>query len=311
MKTYYDCIPCFVRQALESIRFVTDDEVLHEKTLREVLRFTAEMDLRESPPMMGRRIHRLIKQITGIEDPYRRVKDHFNRFVLRQYPELKQRIESSPDPLETAVRLSIAGNIIDFGPKKTIDDFYVQHAIEHSLSAPLITGDLNGFQQAMNQAKRILYLGDNAGEIVFDRLLIELLPTEKITFAVRGFPIINDATMEDAITVGLPDIVEVIDNGADAPGTILELCSEDFRERFTAADLIIAKGQGNYETLSQTERNIYFVLKAKCPVIAAHLGCEVGALIFKKNDGSAEESRRHLDVTGDLLERRGRMLTNY
>ena len=128
--------------------------------------------------------------------------------------------------------------------------------------------------------KKFCTLTDNAGEIVFDRLLIEQLPAENITVVVRGKPVINDAMMEDASIAGLPQIVEVINNGSDAPGTILESCSEKFRHRFEKADLIIAKGQGNYETLSDVDKNIFFLLKVKCPVIAEHLGCEIDAIIL-------------------------------
>ena len=129
-------------------------------------------------------------------------------------------------------------------------------------------------------AQDILYLADNAGEIVFDRLLIEQLPMQKITVVVKGFPIINDATMEDAVAAGLTEIVSVIDNGSDAPGTILEICSDAFVSRFEQADLIITKGQGNYETLSDIDKNIYFILKAKCPVIASDLGCPIGQMVL-------------------------------
>jgi uncharacterized protein with ATP-grasp and redox domains len=142
---------------------------------------------------------------------------------------------------------------------------------------------VEAFRNAVSQAERILYLTDNAGEIVLDRLLIEQLPTEQVTVAVKGAPVINDATMEDALLAGLPRIVEVIDNGSDAPGTILEACSQAFRERFEDADLIVSKGQGNYETLSDSDKNIFFILKAKCPVIAKDLGCEVGAMILRRS----------------------------
>ena len=139
------------------------------------------------------------------------------------------------------------------------------------------------FEQALNDAEEILYIADNAGEIIFDRLLIEQLPIEKVTIAVKGSPVINDATIEDAILAGLHRIIEVIDNGSDGPGTILESCSQEFVDHFEKADLVIAKGQGNYETLSDIDKNIFFILKAKCPVIARDLGCEVGEMIFRKS----------------------------
>ncbi len=150
------------------------------------------------------------------------------------------------------------------------------------MTAPL-AGDPKKFRKAISMAKSILYLADNTGEIVFDRLLIEQMPLKKITLVVKGSPIINDACLVDAQVTGVADLVEVIDNGSDAPGTILAECSEDFKQRFEKADLIIAKGQGNYETLSDVKKDIFFVLKAKCSVIAKHIGCEVGNLVFLRS----------------------------
>jgi uncharacterized protein with ATP-grasp and redox domains len=135
----------------------------------------------------------------------------------------------------------------------------------------------------MNSAKKILYLVDNTGEIFFDKLLIQQMPNDKMTFVVRGYPVINDATLIDAKIAGLTEMVEVIDNGSDAPGTILEDCSKEFLRHFSDADLIIAKGQGNYETLSNSNKCIFFILKAKCPVIARDIGCEIGSLVIQGN----------------------------
>ena len=191
----------------------------------------------------------------------------------------------SKDPLETAVRLAIAGNIIDCGANGNLAEIAITEGIEHALTDAL-KGPLAELDMALNQADEILYLADNAGEIFFDRLLIELMPLEKVTVAVRGSPIINDATITDAEEAGLTDLVTVIDNGSDGPGTILEDCSEDFRARFDQADLIVAKGQGNYETLSDADKDIFFVLKAKCPVIAKHLGCDVGSLVLRRTNPS-------------------------
>jgi len=282
MKTYFECIPCLLRQTFEAARLATDDETIHEQVLRKVLRAASEMNLRESPPFMAQRIHRLIRQMTGDNDPYRDIKNRFNHFALELYPELKEGIELSRKPLDMAIRLAIAGNIIDSGVNHHIDETQVHNAIEHALIAPL-AGDPEEFSEAVSEAKDILYLTDNAGEIVFDRLLIEQMPLEKISLAVKGSPIINDACLADAQVAGIADLVEVIDNGSDAPGTILSECSEGFKRRFENADLIIAKGQGNYETLSDVKKNIFFMLKAKCPVIAHHVGYEVGSLVFLRS----------------------------
>jgi uncharacterized protein with ATP-grasp and redox domains len=284
MRTYFDCVPCFVRQTLDSVRLITDDEQIHEQVIREALCLACKMDLRQSPPAMAQKIHRIIRKLTGVQDPYLKIKSHFNKLALQLYPELKERIEASADPLEMAIRLAIAGNIIDLGVNAELDESDVEKTINESLTGPLDTESLEVFKDVIPQAEDILYLGDNAGEIVFDRLLIDQLPAKNITFVVKAKPILNDATIEDAQMVGLTDVVEVIDNGSDAPGTILEDCSQDFRSRFKKADLVIAKGQGNYETLSDIDKDIFFILKAKCPVIARHLRCEIGRMMLIKNE---------------------------
>lgn len=282
MKTFFDCIPCFVRQALDSVRRATDDEAVHEQVLRATLRAISEMDLRGSPPAMGHKIHRFIRDRVGASDPYREIKDRSNELALELYPALQSRVEGSPDPLETAVRLAIAGNIMDVAVNGDVGQIDVEEAIEHALTSPL-DSDMGGFASAVSTANNILYLADNAGEIVFDRLLLEQLPLSKVTVAVRGAPVINDATVADAQVAGITELVDVIDNGSDVPGTILEKCSATFRRCFDEADLVIAKGQGNYETLSELDKDIFFVLKAKCPVIARDLDCEVGALVLRRS----------------------------
>jgi uncharacterized protein with ATP-grasp and redox domains len=283
METYFDCIPCLVRQTLDSVRLVTDDEGVQEQVMREALCLACKMDLCQSPPAMAQKIHHMIRKSTGVQDPYLQIKNRFNKMALEMYPELKERIEASADPFETAVRLAIAGNIVDLGVKTGLAESEIEKTIAQSLTDPLNKEALKEFRNTTANAKDILYLGDNAGEIVFDRLLIEQLPMENITFVVKANPVINDATIEDAQIVGLTDIVNVIDNGSDAPGTILENCSQNFRHRFNKADLVIAKGQGNYETLSNVNKDIFFILRAKCPVIARHLGCEICSMVLVKN----------------------------
>lgn len=283
MRTYFDCIPCFLRQTLDSVRLTTDDDKTQEQVMREVLNLLSDMDLYQSPPAMAQKMHHKIRKITGIKDPYLQIKNRFNKLALEMYPELRENIANSADPLETAVRLAIAGNIVDLGVKTGLTESEIEKTIVQSLTDPLDKEAIREFSNATKQAKNILYLGDNAGEIVFDRLLIEQLPIKNITFVIKAGPIINDATIEDAQITGLTDIINVIDNGSDAPGTILENCSQDFQRRFDKADLIISKGQGNYETLSDINKNIFFILRAKCPVIARHLGCEIGNMILTKN----------------------------
>jgi uncharacterized protein with ATP-grasp and redox domains len=258
----------------------TADEHIRETVLREALKLAGDMDFRTSPPAMAQQMHRYIRKTTGVEDPYLEKKNHYNKQALSLYPELKEQVENSSDPLETAVRLAIAGNIIDLGVGSTLKEGQVEQTIEKSLKETLDLEALQRFRNEVEKAEDILYLGDNAGEIVFDRLLLEQLPCEKITFVVKGGPVLNDVTIEDAQITGITDLVEVIDNGSDAPGTIINDCSEDFRKRFEQSDLLIIKGQGNFETLNDVKKNRFFLLQPKCSVLAEHLSCKIGSLVL-------------------------------
>ena len=286
MRTYHDCIPCFARQAIDSARLVTGDRELQEKILRKVLAYISKMDLLQPPPFMARKIHKIIRKETGVKEPYAKIKKQSNRFALSLYPELKEMVRSSKNPFETAVRLAIAGNIIDFGvhsAKTELDEKQVHDSITDALKSDVDEKVIQKLFNEIQRANSILYVADNAGEIVFDRVLLEEMPLDKITVAVKGYPIINDATLSDAKEAGLMNIVKVIENGSDAPGTILDLCSKKFRRVFNTAGLVISKGQGNYETLSSSSKNIFFLFKAKCPVIANHLKVEIGSMVIRKN----------------------------
>lgn len=293
MKTYLDCLPCFVRQALQAARFVTNDTAIHEQVIRHVLHVLAESSMEQSPPVTGQMIHRWVRETVGSHDPYHAVKCRFNQLALEMLPALADEVARASDPLEMASRISIAGNVMDHGSCGTLTEDDIRYSFNRVLTEPL-TGDLESFRQAVAGAHRILFLTDNAGEIVFDRLLIEHLRPDRVTVAVRGGPVRDDATLDDARMAGLTDLVEVIDNGSDAPGTVLSECSESFCRRFAEADMIIAKGGGNFETLSDVDHNIFFLLKIKCPIAVAHAGLELGthALVWSKRMHAAE-GRNH------------------
>lgn len=284
MKTYLDCIPCIVRQSLASVRRVTDDDRIQEQILREVLLAASQLNMDQPPAAMAQRVHRRIRQLCGNEDPYRESKERFNRLALELLPAFQQRVQAATDPWDAAVRLAIAGNIMDLGVKSGLNEAQIRVSIGQSLDEPL-DGSTVHFATAVSEAKCILYLADNAGEIVFDRLLVERMPREKLTVAVRGAPVINDATLADAETAGLTKLVRVIENGSDAPGTILADCSPTFQQAFDEADLVVSKGQGNYETLRECSKRIYFLLRVKCPVIAQDIGCPVGRMVLQASNG--------------------------
>ena len=257
--------------------------------MRRVLHELSAFDLSGTAPAMARRIHRTVRDLSGEPDPYRAVKERTNRLALELLPEVRGRVAAAADPLEMAVRMAIAGNIIDFGLGRPIADTTLVETVDRVATAPL-AGDMAGFAEEAGEARSVLYLADNAGEIVLARLLVEQLGPPRVTVAVKGAPILNDALLGDAEAAGLDQLVEVIDNGSDAPGTILETCSEAFRRRFLEADLVIAKGQGNYETLSSAPRPVWFVLMAKCGVIADDIGCEPGTLVLMRRPLAAPRS---------------------
>ena len=278
MQTYLDCYPCFVRQALEAARQLGADERKQKIVLERVLEALRDIDLAFTPPQIGDRIHRLVRQELAGGDPYRTFKEAATREALALLPRLKEIMEKAEDPLETGVRLSIAGNIIDAGHHSTYE---LWPTVQRVLSEPFAVADLEPLRRSLTVAHSVLFLADNAGETVFDRLLIESLSLP-VVYAVKGGPILNDATVEDARMAGVDQAAQLLSTGSDAPGTILERCSERFRRAFAEAPLIIAKGQANYETLSEQGSKVFFLLQAKCPVIARDLGVPVRGLVVRR-----------------------------
>jgi uncharacterized protein with ATP-grasp and redox domains len=222
-----------------------------------------------SAPLFSRELHKILRSYTHNPDPYKEEKKKYNDQALRMFPELDNIIRQSKDPLDTALRLAIAGNIIDFAAN---DNFNLQATINKALNSEFAIDHSKQLKKAIENAKTVLYLGDNAGEIVFDKLFIETINHSDLIFVVRGAPVINDATMEDAEYIGMKDIVNVISSGYDAPSTIPDKSSKQFQQFFGKADLIISKGQGNLEGLLPLNDNrIFFLLMIKCDVIAEML----------------------------------------
>jgi uncharacterized protein with ATP-grasp and redox domains len=276
---HLECVPCMLRQAREAIALTGADHKSGFMVLRRVLRLMSELDWTLPPPALGQRIHRLIRELTGSSDPYATLKERMNRQAARVYPAWHRLFREKLPPLEAAVRVAIVGNLLDIGAKTRLDAASVRAAFEDALTAPL-RGSVKDFAEAIRSAGSILYLADNAGEIVFDCDLLAHLPLEHVTLAVRGHPVLNDATLADAEWAGVDEFCEIISNGSDAPGTLLEDCSPEFRERFAAADLVIAKGQANYESLADAAKDIFFLLKTKCGVLSRHLGQPLGSLVL-------------------------------
>jgi uncharacterized protein with ATP-grasp and redox domains len=272
------CVACFVRQGLDVSLLLPEGEA-RQSLLTDVQRWASEADLSRSPVSLGQAIHRRLRELTGDRDPYCGAKRVFNNLVMDLLPEMEAMIRQAPDRLLLATRLAIAANIIDFGPNGSLTPVDALRALRGVLQEPFHF-DWQPFVTALSIAKRILYLADNAGEIVADQLLIKVIGPRRVTVAVRGGPAVNDATMDDAIYTELDKLVEVIDNGSDAPVTVLDDCSPAFRARFETVDMIIAKGQGNFESLSDINRPAFFLFKVKCPVVSQQVGLPSGTHVL-------------------------------
>ena len=278
MKTYLDCYPCFLRQALEAARMAGAGERQQKAVLDRVLDVLGQIEPSSTPPEIGDQVHRIVRQEVSNSDPYRAAKEASTRQALALYPRLKSLLAEANNPLEVGVRLSIAGNIIDLA---AFGEYDLWSTVERVLAQPFAINDGVALREALSGAGQVLYLADNAGETVFDRVLIEALDMPVI-YAVKGGPILNDATRDDALAAGVDRVAEVTSTGSDAPGTILDRCSEEFRRLYDEAELIIAKGQANYETLSEESTKVFFLLQTKCPVIARDVGVPVGSIVLKQ-----------------------------
>jgi uncharacterized protein with ATP-grasp and redox domains len=223
-------------------------------------------------------VYKTIYRITNIEDPFHEIKKNCTKYLLSIYEDLKEKIESTDDPLLTALRFAAIGNAIDFGANPT---FNLKKEIYNIHLKDFDRCDYETFKKDLKRARNILYIADNAGETVFDKLLIEKI-SKPIIYVVRKRPIINDATLEDAQDAGIDKVAEIISSGCDAPGTILRLCTKNFKKIFRDSDMIISKGQGNYETLSNQRHPIFYLLKIKCSVIARDIGIKDGSLVLIK-----------------------------
>jgi len=280
MKTFLECLPCMMQQALRAGRMATDDDNKVKKILDEVGALIKDIPMYSTPAESGALVYQRIREITGVVDPYLKIKKESIKQAKALYPELKEEVKKSGNPLLTAIRIAIAGNVIDFGMSKK---FSLVEDVQKILKQDFAILDFQDFENRLNNAQSILYLGDNAGESVFDKILIEELG-KPVTYVVREIPVINDVVYQDAIDSGFDKVAEIISSGTTAPGTILHLCTDEFNQRFDKADIIISKGQGNYEGLSNVDRSVFFLLKAKCPVIADDIGVKEDDIILKYKD---------------------------
>ncbi|MFW5995983.1 MAG: damage-control phosphatase ARMT1 family protein [Halanaerobiaceae bacterium] len=278
MKIEMDCIPCLLRQLLEAGRMATDDKELIREFINEYARQIPEMNGRLSPLISGQ-FHKIVKNRTGVEDPYAEIKKKNIEMALSHFEDVRKVVENSDDPLLGSLIMSAMGNSLDAGINLNVD---LAADIKRALRDGFVRSDYEQFIAEVKESGSVLIVADNAGEGVFDRLLIEELKKQdlKVVYAVRGEPVLNDITVAEARELGIDKMCPVISSGVNSPGVVLEESSELFREYFAESDLVISKGQGNLEGLTEADREIYYLLKAKCQLVADYLSVELGDLVF-------------------------------
>ena len=286
MKISYECGPCFLRQAKEALDLSTDDEALKMEIMGDSFKFlSGNFESGTNSNSTGSAMHKMIIERTGCRDPYYNEKIQGNEIALRYLPEV-EKILRDDDSLENYVKISIIGNILDFGAFTLDDD--IESVIRQSLKKDLAIKDVEEFENALKTNDKVLYLVDNTGEIVFDKLLLNKIKDYDldITIAVKSQPILNDATKKEALEAGLDEFGEIVEIGCGTVGYVDSEISQEFREIFNAHKFIISKGMGNYEGLTEIDlqdKDVFFLLCAKCNTISKDIGVNLhDMLLFKR-----------------------------
>ena len=280
MKSGLECLDCLLIQAENTAKLVTKDERIGKKIRQRVESKLPQLNLENDPAVISKFVYEIVSEESGIADPYYELKQKTNKLALQMVPDLKGVMGEARDPLMTALKIAVAGNIIDLGIGHEFD---LEDDLHEILSIPFAIDHSEYFRNQLQPGKKLLYLGDNSGEIVFDGILIDILLDYDldITFAVKSGPIINDALYEDAVDAGITQKVPVIETGSDYIGVNFDHSSEEFLEVFKNAEIILGKGHGNFESCSGKDYNLFFLLKAKCHVVASELDVTKGDIVFK------------------------------
>ena len=284
MRLSISCMSCIVRSQEKKLNGVTANEEVKERYFKEMLKAIGESEDACSAPVMVARLGKVQEKYFGKPMDYTEVKRKFNKLMLELMPQVENRIQASPDPLAAAVLYARAGNYIDFAALDHVEEEMLLEILDKAREDSLDMETYKDFREDLKQAKQLVYLTDNCGEIVMDRLLVEQLkrqfPGLNVTVIVRGFPVVNDATMEDAAEVGLTEETKVLGNGTDIAGTDLSAIDDASRKALEDADLIISKGQGNFETLNGCGKNIYYLFLCKCQRFTRQFGMEMLKGVF-------------------------------
>ncbi|MFC1516944.1 DUF89 domain-containing protein [Candidatus Margulisiibacteriota bacterium] len=280
MQSLFECIPCIVRQTLDIARLNNLSEQKKLKLMRTVMKKLEKVDPHKTtPPEATKWAHEIIKKELGKKDLYAKEKIKQNKLALKHLPWAEKEVKRAKDKLLTSVRLAIAGNIIDYGTASYFDLSGSLKALEHQQFA---INDYARLKKAVSKPGLVLYIGDNAGEIAFDKILVKELMKRKhvVHYAIKSEPVLNDSLMKDAKTVGMDKLVPVLESGSTTAGTLLKEATPAFKKLYDLADIIIAKGQGNFETLPLSDKRIFFLLKMKCVYLGHKVDTELGDILL-------------------------------
>lgn len=283
MHSYKGCIDCFLRQARRTTLLVTDDPRKFKQIDRKIRTYLKGVSLERAPADLSTWTVKFAYKVTGCADPYLKLKQKYNRIAKELYPELKKIVGMAPDPILMGLKIAVAGNIIDLG---ILPEFDLDKTIKKAVGGKFPMRNYRKFRETLESSRKILYILDNSGELFFDKPLIEeLIKIHEVIASVKSGPILNDATMDDARLANLTKIVKVITTGNSCLGVNWRKSSKEFKKIFNESDLIIAKGQANYETLDgmKSRAPIFFLMQSKCPVVAKYMGAKLGEIIFIKN----------------------------
>jgi len=294
MRAYPECLPCLVKQGLNAAEKLNLSQEQLFEVAKAAIKYLASLEqIDQSPAYYAYYIQQIVKKITGSEDPFKELKKLANQkaMELLQKLDVWKRLHSSDDPLRFTLKLSAIGNILDFAILPAEEAFT---KILELLEKEFEVDHTEWFKKELELTEKIMILGDNAGEIVFDKVLVKLLKEygKDVTYVVRGGPILNDATLEDAKEVSMTELCKVITTGTDRLGIFFDAVSEEFLKEWNQTDLVISKGQANFESLSEyNQKPIYFLLTVKCRPVAQETGAKkVGVPVFKRNQASSSIS---------------------
>ncbi len=278
MRTNPECFECIFRQASNAVKLTDSSRENQIRALNKVLLVLENADPSLIPPALAGETNRVLRESLGIEDFYKAEKLANHELALSYIDQLRALVPAGPEGLEEGLKISAAGNVIDIIHSS---DYDLWQEVQTTVNQNLLGGGLQNFQKKLIEAPYLLYLADNVGETIFDRVFIESLDIPVI-YAVKSGPILNDATLDDALAAGLDEIAEIVETGVQSPGTILDQCTPEFRELFQRSELVLSKGQANYETMDEQGDKVFFLLRIKCPVLGRMLDAPLGSLVFKQ-----------------------------